>query len=82
MAKQKNTSEMARRNSAAMICYITVIAIITLAYLLEVVKGSRTVVYFMVVFLTLWIPAVICLVIKSRKQDDERLKFGLLTAFA
>jgi len=82
MAKQKNTSEMARRNSAAMICYITVIAIITLAYLLEVIKGSRTVVYFMVVFLTLWIPAVICLVIKSRKQDDERLKYIIMFGFA
>ncbi|MBR4754687.1 MAG: hypothetical protein IK054_05830 [Lachnospiraceae bacterium] len=82
MAKTKNTSEMARRNSAAMICYLVVIAIIALAYLLEVIKGSRTVGYFLLVFLTLWIPAVICIILKARNPEDDKLKYIIMIGFA
>ena len=82
MAKTKNTAEMARRNSACMICYLVVIAIIALAYLLEVIKGSRTVGYFLLVFLTLWIPAVICIILKARNPEDDKLKYIIMIGFA
>ncbi len=75
-------SENARRNGVAIGCYLTTIAVITVAYLLEVFKHSRSIGYFMVVLLTLWIPGVLVILLNKANKDDKRVGYVILIGYA
>ena len=45
------SSEMARINKTTVLCHGVICGVISMAYLLEVFKGSRTVLYFMMIAL-------------------------------
>ena len=74
-------SEIEKRNKAALVCYIITIAVISLAYLLEVFKGNRTVVYFIVDFLLMWVPGVLALVTNKMDGMQEKVKYIILFGF-
>ena len=57
--KRKEWSELERTNRAVYICYLVEVTVIFLAYFLEVVKGNRSLPYFIAVAATIVIPAVI-----------------------
>lgn len=83
MAKRKDRiSEEVRRNKAAILCYIITISVISVAYLLEVVKGNRALKYFFTVFSSLWIPGVVVLVMHFMKRYVEVVKYIILLGFA
>ena len=68
--KQKR-SEAAYDNFIVLICYIVIEAVIFLAYGLEVVKGARTLSYFLQTAATIVIPIII-LILMYRKSPENR----------
>ena len=82
MGNEKVFSETARRNSVAIGCYITTASIIALAYLLEVIKHNRTIGYFMVVFLTLALPAAFVVFLNKSNRESLTTRYVILFGFA
>ena len=78
----KRSMETIRRNKVAVSCYVATIAIISLAYLIEVIKHNRTIPYFLIVVVTLWVPGVLVLVYKKIKADAYYLRYLILFGFA
>lgn len=72
---QKARSEIERINRMVYICYLIEIAVIFVAYFMEVVKGTRTLGYFLAVAATIVIPAVILFLVL--KKNPESGKFGI-----
>ncbi|MDE7199649.1 MAG: hypothetical protein K2O15_12320, partial [Lachnospiraceae bacterium] len=62
-------------NKAAVACHTVIVTVLELAYLLEVVKGSRTVGYYLVFSLVAILPVAIEFVLYRREPSDTRLKY-------
>ncbi len=62
-------------NKAAVACHTVIVTVLELAYLLEVVKGSRTVGYYLVFSLVAILPVAIEFVLYRREPSDMRLKY-------
>ncbi len=62
-------------NKAALACHTVIVVVLELAYLLEVVKGSRTVGYYLLFSLIAILPVVIEFVMYQREPADLRLKY-------
>ncbi|MCR5418798.1 MAG: hypothetical protein K6E84_07775 [Lachnospiraceae bacterium] len=75
-------SEDARRNKVALICYLITISIISVAYLLEVVKHNKTFGYFMICFFTMWIPGALTIMLYKANRDSELLRYLIMVGFA
>ena len=61
-------------NKAAVACHTVIVVVLELAYLLEVIKGSRTVGYYLVFSLVAILPVAIELVLYRREPADLRLR--------
>ncbi len=83
MAKRekKNRSEASRINLAVYQCYLVEVAVIFLVYLMEVVKGNRTIGYFLVTALTIIIPALVTLVFIKRDPESILIRYGIFLGF-
>lgn len=79
--EKKEILETVRMNRAAIICYLAEIIVISLAYLVEVVKQNRTLAYFMLVFVTLWIPAIITVVMQKKEADSKWVRYLVSIGF-
>ena len=77
----KRSMENTRRNKIAVICYLITIAIISIAYFIEVLKHSKSVPYFVVAALLLWIPGAIIIVFNKLKSDNILLRYMILFGF-
>lgn len=62
-------------NRVAIVCHAVIVAVLELAYLLEVVKGSRTIGYFLVFSLFALVPLVAEFFFYQKDPTDERLKY-------
>lgn len=62
-------------NRVAIVCHVVIVAVLELAYLLEVVKGSRTIGYFLIFSLFALVPLVAELLCYQKDPMDERLKY-------
>ena len=80
--EKRSSSEISKRNKAAIGCYVTTIAVITIAYLLEVIKGGRTLTYFIINFLLMWVPASIVFILQMNARLHEYVKYVILVGFA
>lgn len=78
----KNMMETSKRNKVATICYISTVAIITIAYLIEVFKHNRTIGYFLLVFFSLWIPGAIVILSNIIKSESKGIRYLILFGFA
>lgn len=84
---KKKRSELERTNRTVYICYLIEVAVIFIAYFLEVVKGNRSLAYFLVVAATIIIPSVIMFVALKRDAEWKYFRivyiagFGLLYAY-
>lgn len=84
---KKRRSELERTNRTVYICYLVEVTVIFLAYFLEVVKGNRSLGYFIAVAATIIVPTVIMFV--ALKQNAEwkyfhivyTVGFGVLYAY-
>ncbi|MCR5847569.1 MAG: hypothetical protein K6G75_05560 [Lachnospiraceae bacterium] len=77
----KRSIELTRRNKLAITCYSITIGIIALAYLIEVIKHSRTIPYFIVAFLLLWVPGILTIVVHKIKSDNYYTRYFILFGF-
>ncbi len=75
MKVRKKRSEMASINRAAIICHTAVSVIITLAYLLEVVKGARTIGYVAGVIALALIPPAIEIALYNKNPENKNMKY-------
>ncbi len=69
-------------NKAAVACHTVIVTVLELAYLLEVVKGSRTVGYYLVFSLVAILPVAIEFVLYRREPSDTRLKYVIGTIYS
>ena len=80
-------NEMQYMNKMMLLCYGITIAVLLLAYVLELVKGSRTVGYTMVFCMILIIPLILSLIMYKKMPDSTSMKYvaiygyGVLYAF-
>lgn len=74
MEKEKVFDGAAAMNKVAIACHTVIVLVLELAYFMEVVKGSRTMGYYLVFSLIAILPVVIEFVLYRRKPGDLRLK--------
>ncbi len=79
--KRKEWSELERTNRAVYICYLVEVTVIFLAYFLEVVKGNRSLPYFIAVAATIVIPAVIMFAALKRDAEWKYFHFVYIAGF-
>lgn len=75
-------SDIQRCNKATLLCHGVICAIITAAYLLEVIKGSRTIVYFAVIALLGLGPVILEAVIYRRDPESDILRKVIAYSYA
>ncbi|MBO4775989.1 MAG: hypothetical protein J5515_05185, partial [Lachnospiraceae bacterium] len=78
----KKSLELTKRNKIAVICYTVTIIILSVAYLVETIKHTRSVPYFIVFMLLLWIPGIFILVFNKLKSDSHVTRYLILFGFA
>ena len=61
-------------NRCVLLAYAFISSVLGAAYLVELIKGNRTVAYTVVFMLLLIIPAVIDIVIQTRNPESEAMK--------
>lgn len=82
MEKQtKNITETTRMNKAAVQCYTVLVSIISLAYILEVVKHNRTVLYILICLVLLWAPAVLTFLTYKKDTDSDKIRYLVAVGF-
>lgn len=74
-------SDKQRVNSAAMFCYTLLVFILAGCYLLEVIKKSRTISYFVVFLILLLVPYIICKVLSAKDKESDRIKYIMAGGF-
>ena len=74
-------SEIAIANKTAMICLTIINAIISVAYILEVFKGARTVAYVLMTVLIAMVPVVIGWVIRSKDNEAMSIRYVITVGF-
>lgn len=77
----KNLGEMGRVNRSVYICYLIEVTIIFVAYFMEVVKGTRTIQYFLAVAATIVIPAVVLFLVLKKQPESRKFSIFFLIGF-
>ena len=72
---------MARINGFTLAGWGAVLGVIALAYLLEVIKGERTIVYFIILLACAFIPFVIGIIMKSKNPDSKSLAYVIVYGY-
>lgn len=70
-------SDEHRVNATAMFCYAILMVILIAAYLLEVIKKSRTIPYFIVFVILAVLPYVVCKIMLHKNKESEQVKYAL-----
>lgn len=74
-------SEKAMSNAASVLCYTIINVILIACYLIEVVKGSRTIGYFTVFCLLALIPMVITYLLYFKNKENDLVKYVIMIGF-
>jgi diguanylate cyclase (GGDEF)-like protein/putative nucleotidyltransferase with HDIG domain len=69
-------------NRDLMIGWMVIVAVLFFSYIGEVVKGERTIQYFIVFILVTALPAVICLIIYLKKPDVHNLRYVIVVGYS
>ena len=75
MEKEQKFNSARAMNKIAIACHLVIGLVLEVAYLLEVVKGSRTMAYYLVFSLVTLIPIVVELLLYLKNPEDLRLKY-------
>ncbi|MCR5655700.1 MAG: hypothetical protein K6G07_08725 [Lachnospiraceae bacterium] len=79
--KQKR-SEAANNNYLVLICMIIIESVIFLAYGLEVVKGTRTITYFLQTAATIVVPLIVLSIMYRAKPDNRWFRTAVIAGYA
>ncbi len=74
-------SETAIANKTGMICLTTIDLIISLAYILEVFKGARTVGYVLLTVVLAMIPVIIGWVVRAGNKEAQAVRYIIVVGF-
>lgn len=69
-------------NKVALACHTVIVAVLELAYILEVVKGSRTIGYYLVFSLVALAPLSAEYLLYIRNRSDPKLKYWIGVAYS
>ena len=69
-------------NKMAVACHTVIVAVLEIAYLIEVLKGSRTVGYYVVFSLIAILPVALEFFLYNREPEDTRLKYVIGVAYS
>ena len=75
-------SDMHRCNKTAVVTYAVITAALIAAYLIEVIKGSRTMGYYAVFCLLAIVPFVICFFTYKKDNESEYVKYIMSVGFS
>jgi len=78
---QGRISDMHRCNKMATIAYTVIVIALIAAYLIEVIKGSRTTGYYIAFCLLAVVPLIGCLLMYNRDNESEHMKYILSGGF-
>lgn len=79
---ERRISDIFRCNKAAMIAYASTVAVLIVAYLIEVLKQSRTWGYYGVFCLLAIFPLVMCFIQYKRNPETNLVKYFMAVGFA
>lgn len=77
----RKVSDKHRVNTTAMRCYAITIAVLAASYLVEVVKKSRTVSYYMLFLAILLVPFIMGMVMFYRDRESDWVKYMIAGGF-
>lgn len=80
--KQKKIPETQRINFAVVLIYSLLTIILLLAYILEFVKGSRTIEYTLIFSVLDLVPFIICFLMYLKKKTAKRIKYLFSIGFS
>lgn len=72
--KMKQVKEKEFINSKLLMPWMITVAVISLAYLIEVIKGERSMGYYLILLVLGWIPIVIAFLVYKRDKTTDYLK--------
>ncbi len=76
-----NLSEKAISNAASKLCYTIINVILIACYLIEVVKGARTIGYFTVFCILALIPMILTYLISFKNKESDAIKYVIMIGF-
>jgi methyl-accepting chemotaxis protein len=82
MENEKQMTDLALANQVLMRCYIVITAVLDIAYLIEVIKGSRTIGYYAVFFVIGIIPLVISGMLYLKNKDSNAVRIVASAGYA
>lgn len=83
VTKQKTEmNDLARANKMLLICYVITTVILDLAYLVEVIKNSRTLGYYAVFLLLSLVPMIIAVVMYMKNVENKAMRFVVAYCYA
>lgn len=79
--KINKMSDKVRVNTTAMFCYTILIAILDVAYFIEVLKKSRTVPYYIVFLILSLVPYIMARITLVKDRESDKIKYILAGGF-
>ncbi|MDE6714797.1 MAG: hypothetical protein K2K20_13815, partial [Lachnospiraceae bacterium] len=77
----KNLSDMQRANGTSVIAYGLMNIVLVICYLVEVIKGSRDIPYYIVFCALALIPLIACIIIYKKNQDSPKIPYLMTIGF-
>lgn len=77
----KNMTEMQRNNKASLICFSIMNVVLIVCYLIEVIKKSRTIGYFVVFAILAMVPLVVAHLLYQRDKENGYIKYAIAYGF-
>lgn len=74
LESKRRLTDVARINRAAVLCHGGIDSVITLAYLVEVVKGSRSILYFLLIAALAMVPVIVEAVLYRVNKEGRAIK--------
>ena len=81
MLLEHNKAGEGRANAAAVNTYGILVLILEICYLIEVIKGSRSISYYIVFSLLALVPYIACLIVFRANREDHRMKYAMAIGF-
>ena len=78
----KKMSDMELANRTLLGCYLIISIVLDLAYLLEVVKGSRDIGYYVIFLAIDLVPLILSIILYQKNQNSDKLRFLISIGFA
>lgn len=80
--QKKEVSDLARANKMLLVCYVITTVVLDLAYLVEVIKKSRTITYYGIFLLFSLLPMIISVVMYMKNVENKAIRYVVAYCYA